>query len=131
MRTTEQGGMNLLGKGAVFNGELKVSGSIRIDGDFEGNMEVSESVIVGKTGKIKGDITAKDAVIGGTVDGNIKASDKIELQTGSHLAADIVCRGLKVEDGVFFEGNCKMSSEGPAPRISTETKRQTGAGEES
>ena len=131
MRTTDQGGMNLLGKGAVFNGELKVTGSIRIDGDFEGHMEVSESVIVGKTGTIKGDVTAKDAVIGGTVDGNIKASDKIELQTGSHLAADIVCRGLKVEDGVFFEGNCKMSSEEPAPRTNIETKRQTGVGEES
>lgn len=131
MRTTDQGGMNLLGKGAVFNGELKVNGSVRIDGDFEGHMEVSESVIVGATGKIKGDIAAKDAVIGGTVDGNIKASDKIELQTGSHLSADIVCRGLKVEDGVFFEGNCKMSSEQLDKGTKTETKRQPGAGEES
>lgn len=131
MRTTDQGGMNLLGKGAVFKGELKVNGSIRIDGDFEGHMEASESVIVGKTGKITGDVTTKEAVIGGTVNGNIKASDKIELQTGSHLAADIVCRGLKVEDGVFFEGNCKMSSEELATNTKMQAKRQMGAREES
>lgn len=131
MRNKDQGGMNLLGKGAVFNGELKVNGSIRIDGEFEGHMEVSESVIVGKTGQIKGDIAVKDAVIGGTVNGNIRASDKIELQTGSHLSADIVCRGLTVEDGVFFEGNCKMSSEEPPKDTKIETKRQMRGTEES
>lgn len=124
MREKEQGGMNLLGKGASFNGELKVSGSIRIDGEFEGKMEVSESLILGKTGKVKGTVVSKDAVIGGNMEGDINASDRIELQTGSHLAGDIVCRGLVVEDGVFFEGNCKMSGDkrpvAAKPRVTQE-----------
>ena len=111
MREKEQGGMNLLGKGASFNGELKVSGSVRIDGEFEGKMEVSESVIIGKTGKVKGTVISKDAVIGGNIEGNVAASERIELQAGSHLAGDITCRGLVVEDGVYFEGNCKMSGD--------------------
>ncbi len=111
MREKEQGGMNLLGKGALFNGEMKVSGSIRIDGEFEGKMEVSETMILGKTGRVKGSVVSKDAVIGGNMDGNIQATERIELQSGSHLSGDIVCRGLVVEDGVFFEGNCRMSAD--------------------
>lgn len=125
MREKEQGGMNLLGKGAFFNGELKVNGSIRIDGEFEGKMEVSESVILGKTGKVKGTIISKDVVVGGNMEGNINASERIELQAGSHLAGDITCRGLVVEDGVFFDGNCKMSGNKPPaaakPRAVPET----------
>jgi len=117
MREKEQGGMNLLGKGAFFNGELKVTGSIRIDGEFEGKMEVSESVIIGKTGRIKGTVISKDAVIGGNLEGNVDASERIELQSGSHLAGDITCRGLVVEDGVFFEGNCKMSGDKRPPTV--------------
>jgi cytoskeletal protein CcmA (bactofilin family) len=128
MREKEQGGMNLLGKGALFNGEMKVSGSIRIDGEFEGTMEVSETLILGKTGRVKGTVVSKDAVIGGKMDGNIQATERIELQTGSHLSGDIVCRGLVVEDGVFFEGNCRMSAErqsqAPVRRISQETDVQ-------
>lgn len=127
MRNKDQGGMNLLGNGAFFNGELRVNGSLRIDGEFEGKMEISDSVIIGKTGKVKGTVLSKDAVIGGNMEGNINASDRIELQSGSHLAGDIVCRGLVVEDGVFFEGNCKMSGERRPAKPKTEQPQQTDA----
>jgi cytoskeletal protein CcmA (bactofilin family) len=130
MREKEQGGMNLLGRGAFFNGELKVTGSIRIDGEFDGKMEVSESVIIGKTGKVKGTVISKDAVIGGNMEGNVDASERIELQAGSHLAGDIRCRGLVVEDGVFFDGNCKMSGDKRPAAVKPKSVAQTGVAQQ-
>ena len=103
--------MNFLGKGTTFTGNLRVNGNVRIDGTFEGEIEVSESLIIGKTGVVKGKVKAKGTVVGGKMEGNLFASDKIELQTGARLTGDIICRTLLIQDGVFFEGNCKMSPE--------------------
>jgi cytoskeletal protein CcmA (bactofilin family) len=86
-------------------------------------MQVSDSVIIGRTGTVVGSIAAKDAVIGGSMNGNINASDKIQLQTGARLAGDIICRGLIVEDGVYFEGNCRM------PEQKGATPKSAAAGE--
>ena len=107
----EQDQMNFLGKGTTFTGKLRVSGNVRIDGAFEGEIEVSESLIIGKSGSVKGHVKAKGVVLGGRMEGTFFASDKIELQSGAHLRGDITCRSLLIQDGVFFEGNCKMSPE--------------------
>jgi cytoskeletal protein CcmA (bactofilin family) len=101
--------MNFLGKGTTFKGKLRVNGNIRVDGTFDGEIEVSESIIIGKSGLVKGEVKSKAAVLGGKLEGNIFASDKIELQTGARLSGDITCRSLLIQDGVFFEGNCRMS----------------------
>lgn len=107
----EEDQMNFLGKGTSFTGKLRVNGNVRIDGSFEGEIEVSESLIVGKTGVIKGQVKAKGAILGGKLEGNIFASEKIELQSGARLTGDMVCRSLMIQEGVYFEGNCKMSPE--------------------
>jgi cytoskeletal protein CcmA (bactofilin family) len=110
-KKTEIGGgpMNtLLGKGSNFNGSLKVEGGIRIDGQFEGSVETSGTLVIGKEGIMKAEIRAKDAIIGGKVTGNITASNKIELQSGSHYSGDIKCRGLIIDSDVFFDGSSKM-----------------------
>jgi len=107
----EQDQMNFLGKGTSFTGKLRVNGNIRIDGAFEGEIEVSESLIIGKTGIVKGQVKSKGTIVGGRMEGNLYSSDKIELQSGARLTGDILCRSLSIQDGVFFEGNCKMSSE--------------------
>ncbi len=53
-------------------------------------------------------IVAVNAAIGGRMYGNVFASGKIELQRGSQLLGDIRTRGLVIEDGVVFQGNCQM-----------------------
>jgi cytoskeletal protein CcmA (bactofilin family) len=79
---------------------------------------------------VKAEINVKNAVIGGKVIGNINATNKIELQSGSHIEGDIHTHRLVIDEGVFFEGSCKMG--GGVPE--TETRRpdtvvgQTGVG---
>ena len=76
----------IIGEGTALKGNVKVEGSIQVDGDA----------------------TVANAVIGGRMYGNVFASGKIELQRGSQLLGDIKTRGLVIEDGVVFQGNCQM-----------------------
>ena len=109
-----EGKMNsIIGKGCKINGTVIVSeGTIRIDGEFEGNITCPDTLVIGKDGHVKAEIKVKSAVVGGTVVGNIDAKEKIELQAGSRLEGDIKTSRLVIDEGVFFEGNCKMSPEG-------------------
>ena len=109
MREPKSGITNIIGKGTSINGKVKVLGSIHVDGTIDGNIDVSESLIIGKSGKVKGEIHTKDCLIGGKVDGNISSDEKVEFQSGSSLKGDIRCKRLVIEEGVVFDGNCIMS----------------------
>ena len=98
----------IIGEGTVLKGNVKVEGSIQVDGDFDGTIDAVDTLVVGETGKVDGDATVANAVIGGRMYGNVFASGKIELQRGSQLLGDIKTRGLVIEDGVVFQGNCQM-----------------------
>ena len=108
----QEGRINsILGKGCKFKGTIDVEGTLRIDSEFEGVVNCPETLVVGKTGVVKAEINVKNAVIGGKVVGNITATNKIELQSGSHIEGDINTHRLVIDEGVFFEGSCKMGSE--------------------
>jgi cytoskeletal protein CcmA (bactofilin family) len=105
----QEGRINsILGKGCKFKGTIDVEGTLRIDSEFEGVVNCPDTLVVGKTGVVKADVNVKNAIIGGKVIGNIKATNKIELQSGSHIEGDIQTHRLVIDEGVFFEGSCKM-----------------------
>ena len=109
----QEGRLNsILGKGCKFKGTIEVEGTLRIDSEFEGIVNCPETLVVGKTGVVKAEINVKNAVIGGKVIGNINATNKIELQSGSHIEGDIRTHRLVIDEGVFFEGSCKMGGGG-------------------
>jgi cytoskeletal protein CcmA (bactofilin family) len=131
-----EGKMNsIIGKGCKVNGTIDVQdGTLRIDGDFEGNINCpGGTLVIGKGGKIKADIKVSSAVVGGTVIGNIDAKEKIELQAGSRLEGDIKTIRLVIDEGVFFEGSCKMSPDGrqSKPQIATPEKKKEEKEQES
>jgi cytoskeletal protein CcmA (bactofilin family) len=113
-KTSEENLNTILAKGAFFNGKLRIEGGIRIDGDFDGELDATGVVVVGKDGLLKGDFRVKDAVIGGRLIGNLTAQQKIELQAGAHVEGDLHCKGIVIEHDVFFDGSCKMG-EGEKP----------------
>jgi cytoskeletal protein CcmA (bactofilin family) len=104
----------ILGSDCKFTGDVDAKGTIRIDGEFEGKIISSDSVIVGKSGMVRGEIRAAHAVVSGTVEGNVFAKRKVELESGSRLIGDVESMSLVIEDGVFFEGKSKMMKEGQA-----------------
>jgi len=97
-----------IGEGTVLKGNVTVEGSIQVDGEFDGTIDATDTLVVGESGKVEGDATVANAVIGGRMYGNVFASGKIELLRGSQLLGDIKTRGLVIEDGVVFQGNCQM-----------------------
>ena len=134
----DEGKMNsIIGKGCKVTGTIDVQdGTLRIDGEFDGNVNCpGGTLVIGKGGRVKADIKVSGAVVGGTVTGNIDAKEKIELQAGSRLEGDIKTRRLVIDEGVFFEGSCRMSPDGkhvsaqpaPQPEMKKEEKEKTNA----
>lgn len=122
--TTGQATLNsMLGQGCKIKGEIEIQGTMRIDGQFEGSISCPDTLIIGKSGVVKAEVKVKNAVIGGKLIGNIVAANKIELQSGSHVEGDISTARLVIDEGVFFEGNCKMgtSQSGKSDAESTST----------
>jgi len=98
---------------ADIKGTIKFGKAMRIDGSFEGELITDNGeLVVGKTGNVKANINVKSAVIEGRVDGNIKASDRVELKQDAHLIGDLQAKTLVMEKGVVFVGECNINPEG-------------------
>jgi cytoskeletal protein CcmA (bactofilin family) len=120
-----EGNLNsILGPGCKVKGSIDLKGTLRIDGDFDGEIRCPETLIIGKSGVVKADVNVKNAVIGGKLVGNVNATNKIELQTGSHVEGDISTARLVIDEGVFFEGACKMGTQASAQAAKPVTDKQ-------
>ena len=94
-------------------GTIKFGQAMRVDGNFEGELTSDNGeLVVGKTGKVKANVKVKSAVVEGRVDGNIRASDKVELKQSARIFGDVQAKSLVVEQGVIFVGNCNVNPEG-------------------
>lgn len=98
----------VIGKDSNFTGKVEVSSSLRVDGKVKGEIVSQETVVIGPTGVVEGNITSKSCVIAGRVIGNVSAPDKVELQAKSLLQGDLKTKGLVIEQGAVFQGSCTM-----------------------
>ncbi|HDY67212.1 MAG: polymer-forming cytoskeletal protein [Candidatus Scalindua sediminis] len=108
-----EGKVTNLTSDAEIKGTIKFGEALRIDGKFEGELIADNGeLIVGKTGSVKANVKVRCAVIEGRVDGNIKASDKVELKQKAQLIGDLQAKILVIEEGVVFVGKCNVNPEG-------------------
>jgi len=98
----------IIGEDSSLSGDVDVKGSARIDGSLEGTIIATESIIIGKGGLVKADMQGRDMVVAGTVIGNLKAEDRVELHTGARVDGNIETHTLIVDEGVVFNGKCAM-----------------------
>jgi cytoskeletal protein CcmA (bactofilin family) len=98
-----------IGEGSIFEGKFYISGSLRIDGKFEGEIRTDEELVVGETGKVKTNIDAKSVVIAGTVIGNIKADEEVRLLETGRLLGDINTPTLTIQRGVIAQGQITIT----------------------
>lgn len=109
---------------AEITGTIKTSGSIRLDGKLEGELNCGGDAVIGKSATIKGNLTVNTASIAGSVTGNITARDRIEMKSTARVMGDIKAKRLAVEDGVTFVGKSEVNpSGGPAPTVAPEGVR--------
>ncbi len=109
--TSGKGAVSLIAQGLKITGNLHSEGNIRIDGEFVGNLFVLSKLVVGKTGKIKGNVLAKEILIEGTVEGNILAKQLLELLPSANIKGNILATKLKVESGSVINGQCRMGKQ--------------------
>ncbi len=108
----EEDQYTFIGKDVSFKGKANFKGTVRIDGNFEGEVETESTLIIGEHAVIKGTIAGKVIICGGKVDGNITASQKIELLKPSVLLGDVHSPSFSMEEGVLFHGMCDMGITG-------------------
>src|SRR5437870_13916941 len=107
-----------LGKGAQFKGIIHFEGTIRIDGRLEGEIHTKGTLMVGEHAVIEGDISAGVIVSGGQINGNITATERVQLLSSAVLTGALKTPLLYVEEGVHLHGTCDV--EGRAERRAVE-----------
>jgi cytoskeletal protein CcmA (bactofilin family) len=104
-----------LAENTEFEGKLSFTGAVRIDGKFSGEIFSGGTLIVGESAIIKSQIHVADMIISGEVHGDVFAENKIEINVPGKLFGNIQTPKLVIEEGVVFEGNCKMKDLGKEP----------------
>ena len=99
----------ILGKNAVFKGELTFKDTLCIDGEFEGKLTTSGKLIVAEQGAILADIEAGTVICRGRITGNIIASQKVEIYSTGKILGDVDTPSLMIELGAVIHGKSNMS----------------------
>jgi cytoskeletal protein CcmA (bactofilin family) len=98
-----------VGNGTTLTGEASFKGMLRVDGHLSGQVKSDGgTLIVGNNGQVDADIAVAVATIHGTVNGNILASQRLELGRAAKVKGDIETPSLVIEQGATFEGSCRM-----------------------
>jgi cytoskeletal protein CcmA (bactofilin family) len=106
--TDNSAAVNLISQGTEITGDIKSSGDIRIDGVLNGNLVTKGKVVIGPTGRVKGEVECKNSEVSGVIDGKITVSQLLNLKVASKINGTIVTTKLSIEPGALFTGNCSM-----------------------
>ena len=99
-----------VGSGTVVTGEATFKAMMRIDGHLSGRISSSSgTLVVGTNGKVEANIDVAVATIHGTVNGDIIATQRLELGRAAKVSGNIQTPSLLIEQGAIFEGSCKMT----------------------
>jgi len=102
---------SFVGSNARIKGEMTVEGTLRLDGTIEGGLN-ADCVILSEKALVKGDIAAQKIVIGGTVEGNLRAKGLVEIQPKGRVLGGVFTQKLSVIEGGEINGKVEMEMEG-------------------
>ena len=114
-----------IGKSVVVKGELSGSEDLYVDGQVEGSITLrGQSLTIGPNGRVRANVEARNVILHGQVDGNVTASDRVELRKSASLSGDITTARIAIDDGAYFKGSIDIQK--PEPQR-TEAKPQVMA----
>jgi cytoskeletal protein CcmA (bactofilin family) len=102
---------SLIGTRTDFQGEFTVKGILRVDGRIDGRVN-ADCVVLSETGVIKGEIIAPKIIVGGKIEGNLRAQEIVEIKATGKVLGDIFTNKLSVTEGGEFNGKIEMKTEG-------------------
>src|SRR5262245_29481652 len=110
-----RGGSATIGKAVKINGQIHSKEDLFVDGDVEGTLEAPEhKLTIGQNGIVHATIKAREVVALGTIQGNVEATDKIEIRKEAKLVGDIRTARIIIEDGAYFKGSIDIVKPEPA-----------------
>lgn len=101
---------SVIGKKTIVEGTLIGNELLRIDGLVKGIVKSEGKIIVGNGGKVEGKIEANEIFVGGTIEGELFATEKVEANPTGRIYGDIHTKRLIVDDNAVFEGRCYMEN---------------------
>jgi cytoskeletal protein CcmA (bactofilin family) len=124
-----EGGAASIGKSVEIRGEVKGSEDLTVDGQVEGTITLTDSkLIIGPTARVQADVSARDVVILGTVNGNVTATARIELRKGANVTGDIRSIRLSIEEGSHLCGKVDLTAPGATPNAKPAAPASVGSG---
>jgi cytoskeletal protein CcmA (bactofilin family) len=107
-----------IGKAVKIIGQIYTKEDLNVDGDVEGTIESAESkVTIGATGRVQASVKAREVVIFGQVQGNVEATDKVDIRREAKLVGDITTARISIEDGALFKGSIDIRK--PEPKTAS------------
>lgn len=114
-----EGALSIIAAGMSVTGDVETNGVVKIEGTVTGSILGARQVLLGRQGEIKGDVNAREVVLGGRVQGNVRASERVEIQATSVVNGDIVAKSIVVVEGGRINGAVRMDDaiEGRQPEL--------------
>ena len=117
-------GAATIGKAVKVNGQIVSQEDLYVDGDVEGTVElVQHKLTIGPNGKVHAAVKAREVVVLGSIQGNVEASDKIEIRKDAKLVGDIKTARIIIEDGAYFKGSIDIVKPEPKPAAAAPAPR--------
>ena len=111
----------LIGKTLTITGEIRGEEDLVIDGRLEGDVELPQHrLTIGPSGVLQGKIRAREIVVYGTVQGNLHATERVEIKKHAKVIGDLKAQRPVIEDEAYFKGNVET--------IRAETPKAAAAG---
>ena len=123
---TENTTINLISNDTEITGDIRCNGDIRIDGSLAGNLITKGKVVIGTTGRVKGEVHCKNSEVSGTIEGKINVGQLLNLKASSRIQGDIVTNRLAIEPGSKFTGNCNMAEDEGVAQPVVQPKAKSG-----
>lgn len=89
-------------------GTMSTEGVVKVDGLVEGNILADRQVLVSKGGEVKGDIQSNEVIVGGRIEGSVRATGRVEVQSTATVDGDILTKRILVHEGGEVNGNLRM-----------------------
>lgn len=96
-------------EGSEIEGRYTFTGTVMLNGRFKGEIVSTGTLIVGEKAVVNATVQAAVVLINGEVTGNVSASERVELRGEARLFGDVDAPSVAIEEGVLFEGQCKMA----------------------
>ena len=107
----------VIGPNANFKGVIQSDGGLRVDGIFQGDIQLAGNLVVGETGKVMADIKVQNVSVSGMVKGTINTTGRLEILSTGKVWADISVASLLIDEGGFYRGQSTMPGESDLPAL--------------